>query len=297
MSPRPAPHSRHRALRLAGLVAAVLSAAIISGCAQPTAPTAPAGVSVSVEQGRTDVAAGMMSIKVHNDGADPVRVTSASYHDLRFADTAEWGGDALIPAGSARDLRVTVPDAACDVGDDPETGAAPDSGTAHVEFSTEVGPASAEYAVDDPHDFVPAFTEAACFTARLSDTATLELADVSTRTTGDGEVAVLEIAVDVHGDDPVLIESVNGTVLLGPAHGEPSWPLATTVEPGDSTSLRVEAVPTRCDAHAIAEDKVGTRFRTTVSILGAPAANGEVTLVATDEQRGELHDFVAARCQ
>ncbi len=48
--------------------------------------------------------------------------------------------------------------------------------------------------------------------------------------------------------------------------------------------------------HAIAEDKVGTRFDAAVSVLSDPIDSGTLTLAASDEQRSRLYDFVASAC-
>lgn len=292
MPARPA-HGGPRRLRWprrATLSWGLLSSVLVGGCAATADDAGPTGVSVSIVQDRLDIARGVMSIKLRNDGEYPVRVTSASYDDARFATPAQWNGESEVPAGSAADLRVDVPAAACDV--DGSSAA----GTVRVEFATVEGTATVEYPAEDPLDFVAAFTDAACFAEQIAQTATVELTGIGTRSAGDGGVAVLELAITVHGESAITLESVSGTVLLQPASGEAAWRLETTVEPGESTTPELDAVPSRCDAHTLAEDKVGTRFPATVSVLDDQGITGDLMLVATDEQRGELYDYYAARC-
>lgn len=282
---RPAPVRRGR---WSALVAVPL--ALLAACAAPDETTAPRGVSVSIVQARSDIASGQVALKVRNDGDGTVRVTSVSYHDPRFAAVPEWTRQTDIPAGAARDLRVQVPAPNC------EAGAASAEGTAHVQFSTPEGAATADYGVDDPFDFVATHTAAECFAVQLSETGSVELAGVTSYSTGDGEVAVLVLTVAADADDPIRLDSVAGTVLLTPASGEPAWHPGVTVEPGESDTVELHAVPNRCDAHALAEDKVGTRLRATVTIRTDPPVTGGLTLAATDSQRGELHDFVSRHC-
>lgn len=267
---------------------------VLAGCApgEPATPATPVppGVSVSLVQGRLDIARGLVSLKVHNGGAEPVRVTSADYVDPRFADAVQWTGEARIPAGRTRDLRVDVPGVACPAGRD----AAP--ARAHLRFRTAQGESESDYPVADPFDFVAASVAVGCFAQRVEEGATIRLVGVTTRSTAAGDVAVLELEIAVTGDEPVVLDSVGGTVLLHPASGALDWATASRVEPGATTVLELETVPARCDPHAVAEDKVGTRFAATVTVLGDDPVTGEVVLVATDEQRGDLYDYVRARC-
>ncbi len=92
------------------------------------------------------------------------------------------------------------------------------------------------------------------------------------------------------------LDTVKSTTLLQPAAGGWLWQPAQVVAAGESLTLRIDAVPARCDMHAIAEDKVGTRFDAAVSVLSDPIDRGSLTLVASDPQRARLYDFVATAC-
>ena len=58
-------------------------------------------------------------------------------------------------------------------------------------------------------------------------------------------------------------------------------------------SFTATLVPSRCDAHAIAEDKQGTRFRVSVDLDGR---RGQVALVAPDDVVVALYGFVREAC-
>jgi len=288
------PRARHRPIRRVVVVALTLAVgAALSGCTPPTAPPpppAPDGITVSVQQDRLDIARGKMTVDVHNDGAASVTVTTLSYSDPRWTSALDWSGTLNVPAGRARSIGVDLLSPAC------VTSPTDAAGAAHVVFQTDRGAASADYTVDDPFGFVARAVQQGCFASRLAERADVELAD-ATAVTGDGvTVADLEVRISNRGDAPVRIDTVKSTTLLQPADGGWLWTPAQTVAAGQTSTLHLEAVPARCDMHAIAEDKVGTRFDTGISVLTDPADTGTVTLVATDEQRSRLYDFVATSC-
>ncbi|KAA9110262.1 hypothetical protein [Microbacterium rhizomatis] len=276
----------------AGLAACALLGTALTGCTPTDAPTplpAPTGVSVSINQDRLYIAKGEASIVIANAGSDAISLASVSYSTSSLTDAIAWSGQLRIPAGSKRSVTFAVPGTDC-AGDPAETG------TARIAFTTPAGATSADYAVDDPYGFLGRHQAAECFAQKLAATASVEITDVTTKTTDAGLVAVLTVTATVHGDQGIRLDSVKSTTLLQPAGGGWTWEPATTVEPGHTASVLLEAVPARCDLHAIAEDKVGTRFDTTAELLGEPAATGTLTLVASDAQRGALFDYVVAAC-
>jgi len=199
-------------------------------------------------------------------GAAPLRLTAIAYADPRWGSVVDWSGLLEVPAGRARSLGVELLPPVC--GGAPSTA----GGRAHLVFETDGGAASADYAVDDPFGFVPRAVQQGCFASRLAQTAEITLADVVAATRGGGSVAALTVCIANHGNP------------------------ALTVDAGQTSTVELDAVPARCDMHAIAEDKVGTRFDATVSVLSDPVDSGTVTLVATDEQRARLYDAVASTC-
>lgn len=269
---------------LAGLAAGLV------GCA-PAAPPVPAptGVTVTVMQDRLDIARNEASVRVTNGGADPIALTSLRYATPTLAGSIDWAGEQQIPAGSTRSITFTLPDTDC-------AGDAADAGTATLAFATPAGTATTDLAVTDPYGFLGTHAAVACFSRRLEAAASLTLESIATKTTADGLVAAMSVSVDVKDGQSVRIDSVKSTTLLQPAGGGWTWEPARTVDAGAPAIVELDAAPARCDLHAIAEDKVGTRFDTTVTILGDVPVTGTITLVASDAQRGALYDFVVAAC-
>ncbi|WP_375383887.1 hypothetical protein [uncultured Microbacterium sp.] len=250
---------------------------------------APTGVTVSIVQDRLYIAKGEASIVIENAGSDAISLTNASYSTPSLSGAVAWSGELTIPAGSHRSVTFPIPSTDC-------AGDAAATGTAQIGFATADGAASAEYPVADPYGFLGRHQAAECFAQQLDATASVHITDVTTRTTDAGLIAVLTVTATVQGEEAIRLDSVKSTTLLQPAGGGWTWEPATTVEPGRTATVLLEAVPARCDLHAIAEDKVGTRFDTTAEILGDPAVTGTLTLVATDAQRGALFDYVVAAC-
>ncbi len=52
--------------------------------------------------------------------------------------------------------------------------------------------------------------------------------------------------------------------------------------------------PGRCDAHAVAEDKIGTILP--FEIETSDGRQGQLGLAANDTLRAELYDYYSARC-
>lgn len=282
---------RRRGWAWTGLPVAVGVAVALGGCGGVTpAPPAPADISVSVQQNRLDIARDKMSVAVRNGGADAVTVTTLVYADPRWTSVLQWSGVLAVPAGRARSVTADLMSPTC--------AAAPKdaAGTARLIFQTDRGAASDDYAVDDPFGSVARATQQRCFASRLAASATIDLVDVAVVTRDAAAVAELTVRIVNRGSAPVRLDTIKSTTLLQPAAGGWLWEPAEVVPAGESVMLRLDATPARCDLHAIAEDKVGTRFDARVSVLSDPADSGTLTLVAGDEQRSRLYEFVASTC-
>lgn len=267
-----------------------LIAVTVAGCSPQNPPVpAPTGVTVSISQDRLYIARNEASIEIANAGSEPISLTSTSYVTPSLAGEISWSGQLQVPAGSKRAIHFPIPETDC-------AGDAAATGTARLGFATPAGAASAQFAVTDSYGFLRNHQAAACFAKLLDATASVQLTDVTTKTTDAGLVAVLTVTARVQGSHAIRIDSVKSTTLLQPAGGGWIWEPAMTVDAGGTAAVQLEAGPARCDVHAIAEDKVGTRFDTTVTILAATPVTGRITLVASDAQRGALYDYVVAAC-
>jgi len=269
------------------LAAATATLAALAGCAAPPPPAAP-DVSVVVYQPRTDVTGGRLAIQVHNGAATPLEVVAARLSSPDFAHDAVWPGDGVtIPAGARIDLRAPIPEFACE--------AHPDA-VATIEVRTEQGIRQVELGADDPFDLLPRLHSAWCVAAEIAEIAVVTPREVVVPEGRGAAVLVLDVA-PTGAPGVVHLEAVSGTTLLQPAiDGRATDRLVLEIALGADgpAQVRIPFVPNRCDAHALAEDKVGTIIPFTVT---TPATRSvRWTLAVTEEQRGVFGAYWTAYC-
>jgi hypothetical protein len=271
------------------LVAAALAACAPAASVQPV----PDGVRVSLFQPRPDVPKNRIAIEVHNDGDEPLTVTSAVLDSSYFADDFVWGPDrtATVLPGYAVDLRVDIPAEA-------DCSGSPESHT--VTFGWTIGDRSGTSVVepDDPFAMLDLLHDAACLIVSVDAVATLTAVSLEVPAELPSPAQLL-IAVEPTGAaGTVTLDSIHSTTLLNPAGpdgiGVPELDLGIPVDADSPPELRIPIVPNRCDAHALAEDKVGTRM----PLYGtAPdGTTGRLVLSASDELRAQMYAFYSDYC-
>lgn len=220
------------------------------------APPAPPPLSVTLVQQRGDIVSGRVQLRVTNTSDAAVTVTSAVLRSPLLAATG--GGDTKRPEtlqpGRTIDLPVALPDSRCD----PDAAdAAPE---AVLDVSDDRGTLEQTVAVDDALGVLPRLSATQCDRETLASVARVSATAVSV--SGDGTAALL-LSIEPTPDataGSVELVSLRGTPLLRFPQGTEA-PLGLTVAAGDApTTIAVPVTPIRCDAHAIAEDKVGTLF-------------------------------------
>ncbi len=277
-----------RRMRCAAIVLAALAAAL-AGCA-PTPPALPDGVTVLVYQPRPDVAAGRLAIQVANAGEDAVEVTAARLVSPDFADDVVWPGDtATVQPGLRLDLRAPIPGFTCTA--EPHV-------RAELEVATAAGVATGTVDVDDPYELVPRLHAEGCVGAAIAEIATLTPREVVVPAGQEPAVLVVDVA-PTGAPGTVEIVGVRGTTLLQPADAGVSTPELALGVPLDATGpheLRVPLLPNRCDAHALAEDKVGTIIP---FLVDAGTADEPVRwlLILPDELKSALYGYYSAYCE
>ena len=281
----------HRAL--AGIVALAAALAALSGCAPTASTEAPEGVRISVYQPRPDVPKNRMAIQVHNDGDVPVTVTSAELHTSFFTDDVVWGPGrtATVAPGYAVDLRVDLPtDADC-------SDVAP---LLTATFGWTIGDLSGIATVepDDPFHLLDLLHDAACLIVDVDAVATLTAVSLDAPAAQPAP-AELVISVEPTGaDGTVTLDSIHSTTLLNPAGpdgiGVAEVELGIAIDKSGPPEVRIPIVPNRCDAHALAEDKIGTRMP--LYVTAPDGSSGRFVLAATDELRMQMYAFYSSYC-
>ncbi len=274
------------ALRRIGLGAAIVAAAAgLTGCTGST--ELPDGVTVLVYQPRTDVQNDRIAVQVANSSDEPLEITALRLESAGFADPAVWTDDsATVAAGFALDLRMDIPPRVC-----PD--AAP-LGTVTLDYRLGDTRGTAVATADDPYELLPRVADEACLRAEVEAVAAPTISGVLADGGAEGSLVVAVTPTGASGS--VRLLEVWGTTLISPARDGlalDSLSLGIDLGADGPTEVRIPIVPTRCDAHALAEDKVGTRIPFTVA---AGDRQGELVLAAGPEARTAIIDFWRTAC-
>ncbi|WP_285042006.1 hypothetical protein [Plantibacter sp. LMC-P-059a] len=291
-----------RSSRRAGLLSAssLLCIAMLAGCAPATDGTSttmspPTDVTVQLGQNRDQYAGRSAIVRVENGSDDDLVVIGLELSGSAFDGATDRDRTSTVPAGQTKDLAVELPPAAC--------GTAASDLRADITLHLEDGAVVTVAAVEDPSAVLPRLHGAECTVVGVERIADIT-AESSVRLEGSGPstVAVLTISITPTGRRGRLdLVELRSTVLLKPAPDASApidaaaWPLGRTVDATSGPqSIDVRIVPTRCDPHALAEDKVGTLFPLVVRIDGGPEAIMTLPLPAATATA--LKDAVRIRC-
>jgi hypothetical protein len=279
-------------------IAVLVTAAIVmlglAGCDLNAVPRQePAGVRISVYQPRPDVPKNRIAIQVHNDGTESVTITGAELRSSFFEQPFTWGPrTATVAPGYAVDLRVDIPlDAVCD-----------DSPADHtVYFLWMRGDTSAAWEVtpDDPFHVLDLLHDSACLAEKAGDVTALTARTLTAPASMPGPADLLITAFPPPSSSgSFTIDSVHSTTLLNPAGadgiGVAELPLDIVVSADGPPEIHIPIVPNRCDPHALAEDKIGTRMPLYITL--EDGTTGRLVLAASDELRGQMYAFFSAFC-
>lgn len=281
------------AVTIAATLAGLAACAPAAGPAPSAGEELPAGVTVELQQLRSDVAARQAQVVVTNDTDETLVIGSLSLDDPRFAGAVSRVAerDSTISAGRSVGIRVQLPPVACD---DASDAADP---TIELDYTLGDTGGHASVPIEDPLGFVPPLHERECRVVLLS--AAADVAFTGFEPSPAGEPAVLELTVTPTGEGGAGIRSIQTTNLLtfAATGGDTADAHAIDVElePGEVEPVVVDLplVPLRCDPHAVQEDKRGTIFDLEVEIGGEP---GEIELAASEDMRGRMLTWVADWC-
>lgn len=295
-----------RVSALVPLVALLASCAPLGGDPPSSPPPLVGPVSITevdlvveVYRTRFDPERGTVQIAVRNAGATPVTVVSASLDSPALTTPLTRDDETTIPAGTTRDLPVLLAGARCPA----PTTAAPD---ARLEVLLADGSTAVvdEPTVDRLGQWA-AWLGTTCESAAVDAVVELSLRRAPERDVLDaGSSSVIGLDLVAVGTGSVgadaVIESISGTVLLSVVDGDgqrgSSIPIDARVSPGERAAVPLTVTPARCDPHAIAEDKQGTRFPVTVRLDGGAGAAVTVSVAADDGMRAGLYDAIRRAC-
>jgi hypothetical protein len=341
------PGSATRWFAMPGLVFSGLVLMAVSACSGVGVTDSDTSeISVEVHQTRSNVAARQLTIGVTNGSSQPIEVTSARFLSEQFVSAAVWPKDTTtIGAGVTADLPVPLPAADCDA-ESPspiveleyrpvsEGAEAEPSGAerSRAEPSGSEPSGSAEPTairsvtvtpVDSLDQLEPLFV-ADCLVDAAEQVATItantapRVSTVHDHTGAANTVAELDLTVTPTGGPGILtIVSARSTTLFSQVDPVTNLPseirevdVAVSAASGPQT-ITLQLLPSRCDPHAVAEDKLGTVFPVEISLDGegdpseadpseadpsGTSSTGTMSVAASTEVRAQLYDFVTRTC-
>ncbi|KAA9379973.1 hypothetical protein F5972_10155 [Microbispora cellulosiformans] len=238
-----------------GAITALFTLAACGGQATES-PTPPPGVSVSLNQWRSDEAAHELEVSVRNDGDTPVRFVDVQLVTGSFATLPPTRVDSTLGRTPRTDLRIPYGEARCDPATIPPVRPA----TVVATVQAGEGPARrAEFPVRHPDPLLAGLVKAECGAYLLRRAADVTFGDTWTRA-GRTLRGVL-LVTRRQGAEPVTIDELGATThyAVRPLSGR-SRPVAV-LEPGTPRlEIPVEVTPARCDWHAFAEAKKAYLF-------------------------------------
>ena len=275
------------------VVLAVLTALLGGGCsgAEPAreaeeAPF-PGTLTAYVDQSRVLRQTRTAFVRLVNSSDAEVSVTRAEISSPRFGEVTWTGQETVV---NEADLDFEVPRGTCGAGSDVRLRLTYRLAGGQERTSTTTA--------TDRYGAIALFLERDCAQQTLTEAA--DLAVGTPRVVGEGRAAVYELPVRLRptgGRDDVGFAGFEDTVLFrntvgSAAVGTVAVPLGPT-DPETTVTLRL--VPTRCDPHALAEDKVGTLVGVRVTAPGL-SDTASFHLPIGEEGRADLRGFFATHC-
>ncbi|QEO15556.1 hypothetical protein FLP10_14770 [Agromyces intestinalis] len=251
-------------------------------------PAALDGITASVGQGRVDISGGRIFVLVENGRDDEVTVRSVEVRSPGFEPGMAKSTPTGFAPGRAIAIRLMPTDAVCTEPVAPVT--------VVLDVETAAGAGRGELPAEDAFGALQRVQDQACLAESVDSVAVITLPEhLRTSGSGAGTRAVIDVTVvPAGGGGSVHVTGVSGTTLLN-AEDTPDWTLDVEIAGSDPPSMiELPVRPNRCDAHAVAEDKVGTilPFEVTTS----DGRSGQLGIKAGDTLRADLYAYYAERC-
>lgn len=193
-----------------------------------------------------------------------------------------------MPAGHRLDLPVPLAELSCPA-------AAATTPIVELTILRGGGEQRLELAPSDPFGQLARLHEDGCFAVSLARLGELRIVDFSAPLDAT-EPAGLVFDAAARGDSGYTVTGVRSTTLISPAPdgvGRDEVPLAWRVG-SPETSWTLAFVPTRCDPHAVLEDKQGTLIP--FSAQRDDGVEGRLVVAAPEPVRTRIFEYVARFC-
>jgi len=286
--------------------AASCSSGTAGGTASPASATASATpittgpVTAEISQFRDNYSKQIIEIQLTNTTGHALTVLGAELTSPLFAAPIIWSartGGIELPPGQPKSLPAPLPapDCGSPAGPGATSGAAGDARVS-LRLATPEGavPVPVMAPATDPFGVLARNNSELCLAREASAVATIAL-DPGLELAADGRTAVVRLLLQPRaaGAGELVIDRIEETTLLAEASQAP-WPRSVTVRAGGAPAqVRLGIRPSRCDPHAVAEDKVGTLLPLQVRVAGR---EGILKIDAGSQLRARIYDFVTKAC-
>lgn len=277
-------------MALRSAVTALVVALLLGGCSAPVA-TLPDGISVSVRQTRFDGPLRQVQLVVANASGQPFEVVSAELRSTRFDSAVSFERPQTVPDGSFRDLPVALPGASCAEG--------PPVDEIALTFTTADGRTGSAVLPIDDVAILDAIATEDCVIAAVADVVTLTPPDTAEwMPGGHAPVTLTFTALPTGFAGRVTVLSVGATTLFAHVDERGERIVATPVgltfyADSPATGIPIRLEPSRCDSHAIAEDKKGTLLPFAIEVESETVT---IEIAVDAAVRASLYDYVADWC-
>ena len=248
---------------------------------------------MTLDERRLDIGEGIISMLVTNNGPAPVDITAAELSTPLYPDTSRWtpgpSGRSSLKAGATVALPAPLT-AAPICGNSPQLQTTP---PAEATVLLTVDGQQQNYEAPDPYAALERLQQQSCLEHAVLDVAALELSP-DLAVAPDGGTAVVRLSIVPAGNTgSITLVSFGETILLAEDPGQ-QWPRNISVSGSDDPAVvELSVLPARCDAHALAEDKTGTKLPIDVE---TSAGSGQIRLVPDPEFTGSVYSFVQSAC-
>ena len=284
---------------VAALSAAVL-ALVAGGCGggserpEATGPASapedvahPARLVLHLDQNRILRLGRTITVQVLDDADGSVTVARAEVSSDRFEEVV-WTGEETFE--HQLQLELALPPTRCGTGSDADV---------TLTYRLGEGPwVRSTTTATDLYGSVGQLMDRDCAEQTFTEAADLALGRHRVVGSGRDSRFLLPLTIRATGDRPdVAFAGLESTVLFTVAGTPGLYPDATPLPltAGTTYDEVLEIVPSRCDAHALAEDKVGTLFPVHLTAPGLPE-DASFHLPISDRVRGDLRSFFAPHC-
>ena len=268
-------------------------------------------ISVTLDEQRLHIGEGVISVFVTNNTGASLSVSAVSLATPLFKEPSVWtpgpSGSSTLRPGATIAFPTALAAAQCDDNSAPRDrpqeqphyqprGQAPQPGTGQPETANVLLTLNGQqhkFEATDPHASLDKLQREDCLEQAVREIALLDLMPALT-VAADRRTAVVHLSIVPTGISGDLLLSGFGNTTLLTENPQQPWPRNISISGTDAPSIVDLAVtPARCDGHALAEDKAGTKLPVNVT---TSHQSGQLRLEPSTDFTRSVYAFVSTAC-